>query len=104
MGFRQFYLALDKEQRRHLAQQIGVTAGYLLLVAYGHKRASLTTALAIEAATGGLVKASDLYPRAHELLEAAGYRQKKEPPCTPEPAQPTPGQATLPPSAQTSLP
>lgn len=28
----------------------------------------------------------------------------KDPSCTPEPAQPTPGQATLPPGAQTSLP
>lgn len=74
--FRDFFLGLSKEQRRRFASRIGRSPAWLLLVAYGHKRVSVETALAIEAASGGLVKAETLVPGISTLLESAGWSRK----------------------------
>ena len=73
--FREFFLGLSKEQRHLFAKQIGRSPAWLLLVAYGHKRVSAETALAIEAASGGLVKAETLVPGLYSLLESAGFQR-----------------------------
>lgn len=73
--FREFFLGLSKEQRQQFAKRIGRSHAWLLLVAYGHKRVSAETALAIEAASGGLVKAETLVPGLYSLLESAGFQR-----------------------------
>ena len=73
--FRDFFLGLSKEQRRRFASRIGRSPAWLLLVAYGHKRVSVETALAIEAASGGLVKAETLVPGIYNLIESVGFQR-----------------------------
>lgn len=77
-SFREYFLRLPREARAAFAQSCGVTEGFLTLVAYGHKRVSPKCALAIEAASGGAVKAGDLCPGLDRLLLEAGY-VKEEP-------------------------
>lgn len=60
VNFKSLYLSLDKEQRNLFARDVGVSEGYLRLVAQGHKTPSLKVAKKISLETGGMVSIDSL--------------------------------------------
>lgn len=60
MSFRTFFLELDEAARKRFAERAGSSAGYLALVAYGHKRVELGMADVLVALGEGKFSLGDL--------------------------------------------
>jgi len=73
MNFRDYFFNLPKPEQDSLAKRCGVSHGFLILVAYGHKHVSSDIALAIQRETGGMVTVEELRPAFAVALKQAGY-------------------------------
>lgn len=62
MNLRDYYAQLSKDERKRLADDLGIKMGYLLNVVSGCKPVSRYLALALEQATRGLLKRQELRP------------------------------------------
>jgi DNA-binding transcriptional regulator YdaS (Cro superfamily) len=56
------YKSMTREQREALARAVGTSPAYLSQLAYGHRRAGIRVAAAIQQATDGQVTPADLRP------------------------------------------
>ena len=73
MTFRRYFFALSKPDRKNFAARCGVSEGFLMLVAYGHKSASTELAVAIEKESAGEVRVTETHANFADLLRRAGY-------------------------------
>lgn len=62
MKFRDYYYAIPVKRRPVWARRVGVSAGYLQLVAQGARQVSERVAIEIEKATAGTVTVEELRP------------------------------------------
>ena len=73
MTFRHYFLGLSKPDRKNFAVRCGVSEGFLMLVAYGHKSPSTELAVAIEKESLGAVSVTEMHAVFADLLNRAGY-------------------------------
>lgn len=62
MPFKDYFKGLGAEGQNDLAARCKTSAGYLKLVAYGHKTIGEGLAVEVERETGGAIRCEDLRP------------------------------------------